>query len=113
VARGTLPRKQQRKGKQMKTQRNGALTQQLADDGSIIEAKSYDTCIVTIATGAKSEYIFNATKYSSTTSRQQSKVLAKITATLTLWGEKDGIVKVTNAPRGVSASELRALAGKE
>lgn len=105
-------RENNERANKMKTQRNGALVQQRDDDGSIIEATSYDTCIVAIATSKeKSEYIFNATKYSSTTSRHQANVFSRIDSTL-MTGRINGLVKLTDVPRGTTASGLRALARK-
>jgi spermidine synthase len=70
------------------------------DNGKLYTARSYDTCIAVFRSDGV--YVFNATKYSATTTRHQNKVRAEIIA--------NGIVPVINVPRGADIATLLNLA---
>ena len=73
----------------------------LLKDGVMLQAASYGTCIaVRLADGA---YVFNATKYSQTTTRHQN-VVAKLV------DSQNWITSVFDAHPGIQPHELALLA---
>lgn len=68
------------------------------------DAYSYQTCIRT--TNANGRPIYNATKYSRTTSRHQSACFGREV-------DSPGAIVLRNVPRGATADELRAQALEE
>ena len=84
----------------MKTKTNGNLTTVCDNDGNVVLATSYDTCLL-VRQGDTT--VLNVTKYSHTTTCHQSVVRGMILA--------DTILRVDDCPRGVDGAELLTLAG--
>lgn len=82
----------------MRTETNGALTVVRDNNGDVVLATSYDTCLLASKDGV---VVFNATKYSSTTSRHQGKVRAMC----------DNVVIVRDCDQGIDAQQLLQCAG--
>ena len=80
-----------------KTKRNGALEMVLDDNGHLVVANSYSTCLV--ARRDDGRYVLNGTKYSVTSSRHFNKALGHIPVSASA-------VRVVDVQRGASSEDL-------
>ncbi len=87
----------------MKTKTNGNLTTVCDNDGNVVLATSYDTCLL-VRQGDTT--VLNVTKYSHTTTCHQSVVERMLQQ-----HEYHVILRVDDCPRGVDCAELLTLAG--
>lgn len=84
----------------MKTEKQGNLTTLCDNDGHVVSATSYDTCLLVCKSGI---VVLNATKYSVTTSKHQGKVRG-----MPMSGD---VVIVRDCPRGADSYTLLQCAG--
>lgn len=84
----------------MKTKTNGALTTVCDNNGHVVLATSYDTCLLASKGGIT---VLNVTKYSTTTTRHQNKVRCMPMC-------DDGVI-VRECPQGADADSLLQCAG--